>query len=286
MHTILGKLNQIEGVDFSSIEYYPEGNACLGVTTNLSFEELGPKVVKVLEDNCELLRREASSMRKMEANPNLLKDCHYRHYAIYPLLDNFSLDNAEVLSKGSFYIPAKYASYEILTENAVIADLTVKNGCPDCKDGFYYPLIGSPEPCLTCNDDPDIKGTDSAQLIPSDIVPIMNFSHHMISTASEFDRQCRTAFNEMMGKDFLLILYSAEKLRPITIELYSQHSREIRIALLISNIKHFCHEEVACNGVKWFDVNIEESKFFELWDMDRTAWKTGVHLKMMPNYGV
>ena len=22
--------------------------------------------------------------------------------------------------------------------------------CPDCKDGFYYPLIGPPEPCLTC----------------------------------------------------------------------------------------------------------------------------------------
>ena len=24
------------------------------------------------------------------------------------------------------------------------------NGCPDCKDGFYYPLIGSPEPCRIC----------------------------------------------------------------------------------------------------------------------------------------
>ncbi len=22
--------------------------------------------------------------------------------------------------------------------------------CPDCKDGFYYPLVGPPEPCLTC----------------------------------------------------------------------------------------------------------------------------------------
>lgn len=23
--------------------------------------------------------------------------------------------------------------------------------CPDCKDGFYYPLIGPPENCQTCN---------------------------------------------------------------------------------------------------------------------------------------
>lgn len=22
--------------------------------------------------------------------------------------------------------------------------------CPDCKDGFYYPLVGPPEPCQTC----------------------------------------------------------------------------------------------------------------------------------------
>ncbi len=28
--------------------------------------------------------------------------------------------------------------------------------CPDCKDGFYYPLIGPPEPCLTCQKSPTI----------------------------------------------------------------------------------------------------------------------------------
>lgn len=22
--------------------------------------------------------------------------------------------------------------------------------CPDCKDGFYYPFVGPPEPCQTC----------------------------------------------------------------------------------------------------------------------------------------
>ena len=67
-------------------------------------------------------------------------------------------DNAEVLSKGSFYVPAKYASDEILTENAVLANvwggadqsIETKNGCPDCKDGFYHPFAGPPEPCQTC----------------------------------------------------------------------------------------------------------------------------------------
>ena len=46
--------------------------------------------------------------------------------------------------------------------------------CPDCKDGFYYPLIGKPEPCQTCankaikvhnlrnHPDSNIRGTHSA----------------------------------------------------------------------------------------------------------------------------
>jgi len=29
--------------------------------------------------------------------------------------------------------------------------------CPDCKDGFYYPLIGAREPCPTCKTDNDSK---------------------------------------------------------------------------------------------------------------------------------
>jgi len=324
---LLDKLNEIEGVDFSSIEYETgRGNACLGMTTNLSFEELDPKVVKVFEDNCELLRMEAKSIHKMEANPNLLKDCHYRHYPIYPLIDNFSQildkvntipcpDNAEVLSEGNYYVPAKYASDEILTENAVVADLPVKNDCPDCKDGFYYPFVGPPEPCQTCKESPaycgtcegtnyflshpegtpgpcpDCNGDDPTTRPPADIASYEGDSSQDVAfdmrgtDSASFDRACRTAFNDIVNKDHPLILYSANELQSLGIEFYSQDSRERRIALLIYNIKQCLNEEVLCNGVKWFDINIKESKFFELWDMDRTAWKTGVHLKMTPNYG-
>ena len=59
--------------------------------------------------------------------------------------------------KGELFIPAKYASEEIATENMVLSDIVkidkvtiTSHGCPDCKDGFYYPLTGPPEPCRTC----------------------------------------------------------------------------------------------------------------------------------------
>jgi len=29
--------------------------------------------------------------------------------------------------------------------------------CPDCKDGFYYPLVGPPEPCLACENSPTMS---------------------------------------------------------------------------------------------------------------------------------
>ena len=154
--------------------------------------------------------------------------------------------------------------------------------CPDCKDGFYYPLIGSPEPCQTCK---------STTRPPADIAfyegdSSQDAAFDMRGTDSaSFDRDCRTAFNGIVFKDNPRIYYSANEMRSLGIEFYSQHSRKRRIALLISNIKHCFSEEVLFNGVKWFDVNIRDSKFFELWDMDHTAWKTGVYLKMTPNYG-
>lgn len=187
--------------------------------------------------------------------------------------------------------------------DAVVIDKPIKNDCPDCKDGFYYPLIGEPEPCQTCKGEVCPEPPDSCSNCndtnyhlghpqgtpgpcpdcngdpPADIASYEGDS----SQDASFDRQCKTAFNDIVNKDHPCIYYSAEKFRPIVIEFYSQHSRERRIALLISNIKHFCNEEVL--RVEWFDVNIQESKFFETWDMDRTAWKTGVYLKMIPNYG-
>lgn len=31
----------------------------------------------------------------------------------------------------------------------------VPAGCPDCTDGFYYPLVGPREACQTCSTKPD-----------------------------------------------------------------------------------------------------------------------------------
>jgi len=48
----------------------------------------------------------------------------------------------------------KYATYDTsgLGEEGSALERAYrrKNPCPDCKDGFYYPLIGKPEPCRTC----------------------------------------------------------------------------------------------------------------------------------------
>ena len=30
-------------------------------------------------------------------------------------------------------------------------EVSPKKGCPDCKDGFYYPFAGPKEPCGTCH---------------------------------------------------------------------------------------------------------------------------------------
>ena len=44
-----------------------------------------------------------------------------------------------------------YEDIDRINEKALNAKVsTEKSSCPDCKDGFYYPLIGSPEPCRTC----------------------------------------------------------------------------------------------------------------------------------------
>ena len=44
------------------------------------------------------------------------------------------------------YIPSGYES-EVL---AALEQKVETKGCPDCKDGFYYPFVGPPELCRTC----------------------------------------------------------------------------------------------------------------------------------------
>jgi len=39
--------------------------------------------------------------------------------------------------------------------------------CPDCKDGFYYPLVGPPEPCQACATPDAVNPAD----IPAIFVP-------------------------------------------------------------------------------------------------------------------
>ena len=45
---------------------------------------------------------------------------------------------------GELFVPAKWATEGILKENMVVAAIDLANNCPDCKDGFYYPLFGDP----------------------------------------------------------------------------------------------------------------------------------------------
>lgn len=38
-----------------------------------------------------------------------------------------------------------------LEQKVEVKKVSPKNKCPDCKDGFYYPLVGPKEPCSTCS---------------------------------------------------------------------------------------------------------------------------------------
>ena len=74
--------------------------------------------------------------------------------------NKISKSNLEKINIGKrldAFIPENWASAcaDIIKEhsifdNIVTIDKVTVNGCPDCKDGFYYPLIGKPEPCRTC----------------------------------------------------------------------------------------------------------------------------------------
>lgn len=156
-----------------------------------------------------------------------------------------------------------------LQHKVEVKKISPKKGCPDCKDGFYYPLIGPPEPCQTCQ---TVSPGPNCNEPPADIASYEEDSSKDIS----FDRQCKTAFNDIIFKDHPLILYSTDELLQRTIEFYSQHSRERRISILILRIQCLLNGE----GAWMYNVNIMDTKFYELWDVDAIAWKTGVHLKI------
>lgn len=50
---------------------------------------------------------------------------------------------------GIHYVNPGYEKEVLAALNQEVKKDFIK-GCPDCKDGFYYPLVGSKEPCSTC----------------------------------------------------------------------------------------------------------------------------------------
>ncbi len=165
--------------------------------------------------------------------------------------------------------------------------------CPDCKDGFYYPFVGEPEPCQTCKGkiSPDYcntcEGTNYFLSHPEGTpgpCPDCNgdpsvdtaFYEGDSSKDVSFDRQCRTAFNDIVNKDRPCIYYSKNSLLTQRIEFYSTAPREERISRLMCEIQ--C--QLNAEGAWMYNVNILDSKFFEVWDHDAIGWKTGVYLKI------
>ncbi len=84
--------------------------------------------------------------------------------------------------------------------------------CPDCKDGFYYPLVGPPEPCLTCATSADIPvifvPKDQGMFVCNDqwlgkILEINVLSHHLLAVA--FDGDKIVEFTDPKSKEFQAI---------------------------------------------------------------------------------
>ena len=154
--SILDKLNELKIADFVSVKYEPHiGNVCVEITADLFSKEFESKVVKVLSDNRELLRMEANLIHKMEVDSNVFKDNYFVYFSINSLMCGFGKQAnprwfeaqvdfqnhiAEICANSVEEEPSKECNHPP----------EMNDFCPDCKDGFYYPLAGPPEPCRTC----------------------------------------------------------------------------------------------------------------------------------------
>lgn len=89
--------------------------------------------------------------------------------------------------------------------------------CPDCKDGFYYPFVGPPEPCQTCAIPDELHGIYS----PKDaglfyhkgqclgkILEINVLDYHPLAT--RFDGNCVTEYTDPESEEFRRIAFSHE----------------------------------------------------------------------------
>ena len=126
-------------------------NLIVSAVSSLSFEEIDSKIKLALNDFNLIL-----SNKSEHAQHNLILDGPELIDVEFNGAVDFAIEyRMEAKTPGELFVPAEHASEEILTENAVLSDVDhsfayTKHNCPDCKDGFYYPLIGPPEPCRTC----------------------------------------------------------------------------------------------------------------------------------------
>ena len=122
---------------------------CICFVTDLSLDRVDFLLREALED-FDLIKEESYLTPRGDG---------YSDGTIQYEFNKISKSNLEKINIGKrldAFIPENWgaACVDIIKEHSILDDIVIDkvtaNSCPDCKDGFYYPLIGSPEPCRTC----------------------------------------------------------------------------------------------------------------------------------------
>ena len=129
-------------------------------------------------------------------------------------------------------------------ESIVDAALEQKsvNGCPDCKDGFYYPLVGPKEPCLTCS---------SSVPSPDDSVPRLLVAWNNVPWGGSNPIKCPMPNNT--GAISLLVCSCI---------IQPGHMFELIIDKLADCVKSYCMGGGACSFYQFKDPK------FIIWDQE------------------
>ncbi len=127
-----GNIKYREPMKYQIFHKYQDSN---WIPTNLYSTDLGEIIRKAQECSKDSIAYGMTAV--VEANTN-----HHLHVVQFP---SGGGGNPCYVNPG--YSKQVTAAMQHKTELVKVSPKT----CPDCKDGFYYPLIGSKEPCPTCS---------------------------------------------------------------------------------------------------------------------------------------
>lgn len=265
--SIFDNLRALENdqLTFPNLEYNTVGNYLIvNAISSLSFKEIDAKIKLALTDfQLTLIDKKADAQHILICDGPELVDVEYNGAVDYQIEYQMKARDP--------YVPAEYSSNHILTENMVIAEIhptpaeqlldkinstsvpenatvlskgsyyvpqeqidkldKILANCPDCKDGFYYPLFGPPEPCQTCKK-PLPKYKQEVDQFRNDfqnhlLVKLQNIDLNSITILSDTIPNDRWYINDTIGHDSLFEIASNTSAEAFATMFYGRIKSEI-----------------------------------------------------------